>query len=271
MTIPISADCHLHTAFSGDCDAPMEDMVEAGIRQGLTTMCFTEHMDMDFPPGSGFDFELDTDAYYRGFLNCREKYKSRIRLLFGVELGLLPHLAQFHRDFLKKYPFDFVIGSSHAVHGQDPYYPPYYQGRTEQEAYLEYFHSITENIRAFSDFDSYGHIDYVVRYGPEKNKHYTYEAYREVLDEILGLLIEKGIGLECNTGGYKYGLGEPNPSEEILRRYRSLGGELLTIGSDAHDPAGIAHNFHQAKELLKCCGFKYYTVFSKRAGTQFLL
>lgn len=161
----------------------------------------------------------------------REKYQDQIELLFGIELGLQPHLAETHRNYLNEWPFDFVIGSSHVVHGKDPYYPAFYEGKEEAQAYREYFESILENLAVFDEMDVYGHIDYVVRYGPNKNQYYSYEAYRELLDEILKTLIRKNIGLELNTAGYKYGLGHPNPTEAVLKRYAELGGEILTIGS----------------------------------------
>ena len=86
----------------------------------------------------------------------------------------------------------------------------------------------------------------------------------DTLDEILKTLIHNGIGLECNTAGFKYGLGQPHPSMEILKRYKDLGGELLTLGSDAHAPCHIAYDFQKASDLLKTCGFKYYTIFKER-------
>ena len=137
-------------------------------------------------------------------------------------------------------------------------------GKTESQAYLEYFESILENLAVFDEMDVYGHIDYVVRYGPNKNQHYTYEAYREVLDEILKALIRKDVGLELNTAGYKYGLGHPNPTEAILKRYMELGGEILTIGCDGHAPEQLAWDFEKIPALLKECGFRYYTVFEER-------
>ena len=103
-----------------------------------------------------------------------------------------------------------------------------------------------------------------MRYGPNQNRDYCYTAFREILDEILKTLVDKQIALECNTAGFKYGLGHPNPTEEILRRYRELGGELLTLGSDAHQPKHLAYDFARAGELLKTCGFQYYTVYKKR-------
>ena len=137
----------------------------------------------------------------------------------------------------------------------------------EKEAYEEYFSSILENLEAFSDFDAYGHIDYVVRQGPDKNKNYNYATYAEVLDEILKMLIRMDKALEVNTAGFKYGLGHPNPHEDILKRYRELGGEIVTIGSDAHAPERIAADFDRTCSILKKCGFRYHAIFRKRKPT----
>ena len=109
-----------------------------------------------------------------------------------------------------------------------------------------------------------GHLDYVVRYGPNKNTFYSYEKYKELFDEILKTLIAKGKGIECNTAGFKAGLNHPHPTEEILKRYRELGGEILTLGSDAHQTVHLAYHFSAIGDLLKSCGVRYYTVFKDR-------
>lgn len=267
MQTGILSDIHLHSSFSGDSDAPMETMIRAGIQKGLQRMCFTEHLDLDYPcpPEDPIDFSLDTQAYVAHFSEMKEKYTGQIELLLGIELGLQPHLLRPYSDLLSSYPFDFVIGSSHTAYGKDPYYAEsFFFGRSEQEAYRCYFNSILENLQVFSDIDTYGHIDYVVRYGPTQNKHYSYQAYRQVLDEILRTLIQKGIGLEVNSGGLKYGLGHPNPCEEVIARYRQLGGEIITVGSDAHSPEFLAYEFPRIAQILKACGFSHYTVFRGR-------
>ena len=130
--------------------------------------------------------------------------------------------------------------------------------------YLEYFESILENLSVFRDFDVYGHIDYVVRYGPNKNKNYSYHKFQDVIDEILRTLITMGKGIEINMAGFKYGLSHPNPTEEILKRYRQMGGETLTTGADAHLPEHVAYDYNRLKDLLLAAGFSYYTVFEKR-------
>lgn len=263
----ITSDCHLHSSHSGDSETPMEEMILQGISQGLTTMCFTEHNDFDYPDspeGSGNIFLLNTDSYLYDLASLKEKYADKIRILFGVELGLQPQVMRENAVLAKSHEFDFIIASSHVCHGKDPYYPSFYEGRSEEEAYREYFESILENIKKFSNFDVYGHLDYVVRYGPNMDTYYSYEKYRDILDEILSLLIDKGKGIEVNTGGLKRGMKELHPCMGILKRYRELGGEIITVGSDSHDALHIAEHFDKAAEVLKECGFEYYTIFEKR-------
>ena len=262
----IKHDFHLHTNNSNDSDTPMAQMIERGIELGLSAMCFTEHMDMDFPRTETDtpSFEVDTDTYHAELCTLKEKYRKQINILFGVELGLQPQLVQRHKDYVDRYPFDFIIGSSHVAEGLDPFYPPYYEGRTEDEAYQAYFEDELNNIRLFNTYDIYGHLDYIVRYGPNKNQFYTYQKFSDIIDEILRELISRGKGIEVNTGGLKYGLGHPNPTEDIIKRYRELGGEIITIGSDAHIPQYVAYEFARVESILQQSGFRYYTVFENR-------
>ena len=255
-------DTHMHCRFSGDSAAEPEEMILSAIRKRLDGVCFTDHIDWDYPGPTPFHF--DPEKYFAVLKPLSEKYKGRISVHIGAELGLQPHLKQRYDAFLSMGDFDQVIGSSHVVHGFDPYYPDYYAGKTEDEAYLEYFESILENLAVFGNFDVYGHIDYVVRYGPNKNAYYSYEKFKDVIDEILRTLIAKGKGIELNMAGFKYGLNHPNPTEAILKQYRRLGGEILTIGSDAHAPDQVAYDYQKIYTILKEAGFTHYTVFQKR-------
>lgn len=113
-------------------------------------------------------------------------------------------------------------------------------------------------------FDSFGHLDYAVRYAPHQNDFYDYRHLSQWIDPLLKILIENGKSLECNTGGFKYGLGQPNPCRKILMRYRELGGEMITIGSDAHTPEYVGYAFDTCRELLSDCGYRYFTVYHGR-------
>lgn len=265
MSETILWDCHMHSFFSGDSQTPTETMIQDAIRRGLSGICFTEHLDPDYPPTPANDeFHLELPEYQEHVAMLREKYADQIQVRFGIEIGLQPHLADQFHELLASYPFDFVIGSSHAVHGYDPYYGSFFEGRKESECYMEYFESILENLAVFSEMDVYGHIDYVVRYGPNKNREYSYGRYKDILDEILKTIIRKGCGIELNTGGFHYGLGEPNPCRAIIKRYCEMGGEIITVGADAHDPSKIAYDFDKAREILIDAGFRHYTVFKDR-------
>lgn len=265
--MPIKSDYHLHSHFSGDSDAPMEAMILRAVELGFTQMCFTEHMDFDYPVTSETPsglFEVNTDSYLFDLLRYREKYADQIRVCFGIELGMQPHLSAKNARYVKAHDFDFVIASTHVVKRTDPYYPSYFEGRSDEEAYRSYFEETLANMRSFTDYDVYGHIDYVIRYGQTKDRDYCYEKYQDLFDQMIDLLLSHKKGIEINTGGLRKGLQEAHPCTEFLRRYRKKGGEIITVGSDAHTPADMGSHFGRAAEILTDCGFSHYCTFEKR-------
>lgn len=263
FSLKVISDYHVHTSFSGDCETAPEIMIQQAIHRGIRHLCLTDHMDYDYTDG-GVLFEFDPKEYFRRLTPLQEKYRDQIDLRIGIELGLQPYLSKKHHNLAFSYPFDFVIGSIHLVHTRDPYFPSFFENREESQAYQEYFECALQNLEAYSNFDTFGHLDYVVRYGSNQNRDYTYQKYQEILDEILRTLIRKDIGLEINTGGYKYGLGAPNPCREVIIRYRELGGRIITFGSDAHDPVYLGYEMDRAFSLAKACGFESYFIFQNR-------
>ncbi len=257
------ADCHLHTEFSTDSTTKMETQVLRAIELGMKHMCITDHMDFDFPGG---EFSFDTGDYVPMVLELREKYKNQIYIALGVELGLQYHLKDRINEYLKKYPFDFAIGSLHLLHGEDPYHGAIFERLGDEEAYREYFREIHRVLQQCPDVDTFGHLDYVVRYGKKKAENYSYRKFSDEIDAILKILRDKGIALEVNTAGFKT-LGFTNPHSDIITRYRQFGGEMITIGSDGHVPEYLGHRFGELKAMLNRCGFEYYTIFKKRKAT----
>ena len=258
------ADCHVHSSFSSDSETPVEAMIEKAIAQGRKYFYLTDHHDLDYPIGEdGRDFILPLERYTTRLEQLRAQYASQIEVRIGVELGLMAQIQEKTEAFAASYPFDFIIGSSHLVHGQDPYYAEYYQGKTERQAYEEYFLSILENVKTFDCFHVYGHLDDVIRYGPNKDKFYQPLDYYDIFKELLTSLVDHGKGIEINTGSLYKGFSYPHPHESILKWYRQLGGEIVTVGSDAHTPQYLGHGFRQAAALLQSCGFRYYTIFSE--------
>lgn len=261
----MKADFHMHTSFSSDSDTKPEEMIKQSIKLGLNTICFTDHYDKDYPRyKEKEEFQLETKRYFSEMKELQERYKNQIDIRIGVETGLQPHLGEFWNEFTKKYPFDFVIGSVHVVDGQDPYYGDFFEGRTDEEAYRQTFEETLIDIKQNSHFDVLGHIDYIVRYGKTKAEQYSYKKHADIIDEILKCLIQHGKGIELNTAGLKYGLGFCHPHPDIIKRYKELGGEIITIGSDGHRPEHIAYDFQKVSDILKSCGFKVYTEFKGR-------
>lgn len=266
----IQADMHMHTWFSTDSEACPCDMADETVRKGLKTICFTDHFDKDDLEW-GEEGIFDVDAYFVEMQKLQEEYAGKLNIRIGIELGLRTYLKDYYEELTKKYPFDFVIGSVHNVPYKkdaegnilytDPAAEKLFTDRTDKEAYRLMMETTLENVRTSDCFQTLGHLDYVVRYGKSREKEYSYTDYADIIDEILKLLIEKEKGLEVNSAGLKYGLPFAHPHPDVLKRYRELGGEIITIGADAHKPEHIAYDFAKAEEILKSCGFKYYTEF----------
>ena len=256
------ADCHMHSFFSSDSEAPTEEMVKRAVELGLPAICLTDHYDMDYSTG---EFQLDTPAYAAKIRELQEKYRDKIDIRFGVELGLQLHLKERMEEYVNAWPFDYVIGSMHVIDGKDPYYEDAFPDWTAEELYRAYFRATAENIRFFHNFQTLGHLDYVVRYGKHREQEYSYGRFADEIDEILRYLIEHGKGLEVNTAGLKYGLPFAHPPPDVLKRYKKLGGEIITVGADAHKPEHVGYDFNIVDNILEACGFKYYAEFIKRA------
>lgn len=275
----IFSDFHMHSCFSSDSEARMEDMVKGAIDKGLNMICFTDHYDFLYPSldVETWSFTFCVEDYFKMISDLKEQYRGQIEILTGVELGLRnePAIREKTRAFYKKmvneFPFDFVIGSTHVLENTDPYYDAYWIGKTKETGLRDYFTSIKENASFYSCFDVYGHLDYMIRYVRDTEKDYNASDYQDILDEALKKLIVSGKGIELNTSGFKYGLNRPHPKMEILKRYKELGGTILSIGSDAHKPEHLAYDFKKAKNLLNELGFSYYTIFKERKPVQIKL
>ena len=259
----IYSDYHMHTNYSSDSDATVESMIEKAISLGLKEIAITDHLDYQYPDPE-FPFLLDYDAYTAKINDMKQKYDGKIIIRKGVEFGLQAHIKKETDDFYKNGTFDFVIGSTHCVKGLELYGNYFYNGKTQHNAYLEYFEDLYNNVKIYDCFNVYGHMDYVNRYGNYDNRNLNYIEFREIIDEILKLLIKKDKGIELNTSGIKYGLGYIHPKIEIIKRYKELGGEIITIGSDAHSPEYVASHIKDAYEILRNVGLKAFTIFEKQ-------
>ena len=253
-------DYHMHTNVSYDGRMTAMQAVDTAVKVGLKEICFTDHLDYDpLNPESKLQYELEKYSAAYDYLTHKD-----LKIRRGMEFGMLLDNQEMLLKKTSERHYDFVIGSAHVCDKADPYFPEYWKDKTEYEGTYRYFEYILECINVFDDFDVFGHVDYIVRYGPTKAENYSYQKYQEILNEILKTLISKNIGLELNTAGLKYGLGFAHPHMDILKKYREFGGEIITVGSDGHKPEHLAYDFHKVPSILKEAGFHYYTIFKNR-------
>ncbi|MBB6454141.1 histidinol-phosphatase (PHP family) [Salirhabdus euzebyi] len=249
-------DYHMHSNFSADCKVSMEEMVKAAITKGLKEICFTEHIDYDYPDQS-ITFDLDTEAYTKKVEAMRQKYGTSISIKKGVELGVQPHVIQHYEKLLEKEHFDFIICSMHATSRLDLHSGTFFENKTLHMAYEEYYTELLACIKSFNMYNILGHLDLVKRYKYENGVHH----FLDVIEEIFKVIIPEGKGIEINTSGYKYGMNRALPSKDILQLYKDMNGEIITLGSDSHSPVTLGAYFDESIALLKELGFSYIATF----------
>jgi histidinol-phosphatase (PHP family) len=268
-------DYHIHTRFSCDSEAGMDEVCEAAIHRGIREIAITDHA--DFGPEDPPRY-FQPRQYMDSIRQCREKYGDRLIIRAGVEIGE-PHIfTQEAQSILAAGEFDFVIGSAHYAAASAPS-----GGAADSEtlqcawkksffdqplaaAYESYFRQVVR-LAAKGDFDILGHLDLVKRDAHKFGMPYDGpEPYSDMIRTALRSCIDRGKGIEINTSSlYKNrGMPEPCPSMEILQWYREIGGEILTIGSDAHSPDRVGSHFDAACEMARTAGFKRLATFERR-------
>lgn len=251
-------DSHMHTEVSADSAMKAADALERAAKLGVGAV-FTEHEDMDFPGEK--DFTFSPEDYWKKYEALRGEGE---RLRLGVELGMQEGLAEKNRAFVKKAPFDQVIGSIHTLLGFDLYYETLYEGREKDEVYRLYLRAMASCVRSHGAFiDILAHIDYIARYAAYRDAELTYAVYGEEIDEVLAALIETDTVLELNTRRFDAPQGKAS-LVPIFRRYRELGGREVTLGSDAHDARAVAFAFCEAQDLAESLGLRIVTFFARR-------
>lgn len=251
-------DQHLHTIFSPDGSSPMEEYCKHAEKTGCSALTFCDHLDIGYPDPK-FESSIDPAAYIESFSQCRSAHPS-LQLGLGIEAGYVPDASLRTAMFLTMLPLDFVINSVHVVQGLDPYFPEYFSEKTREQAYQAYLEAVFDSLDAPYDFSVLGHITYVSRSAPYLSPAIQWREFPDLLDAILMRTIYLGKGLELNTSSLKR-IDTPMPSAGILRRYRELGGEIVTIGSDAHNSNRLCADFDRATDILADCGFRYYALF----------
>ncbi|KRQ86104.1 Histidinol-phosphatase [Caloramator mitchellensis] len=252
-------DCHIHTEFSSDSKMKLVSSYERA-RELNMGLIVTDHMDLKYPDEGKFQF--DVDRYFEEYYRLRNDY-----LLIGIELGLRTDCINENRMLVQKYPFDYVIGSVHVVDGVDIFQEGFYENREKKISYGHYLNFMFDCVKNGEFFDSLGHIDYVTRYSRYDDTELYYDEFSDLIDEILKIVAEREKAVELNTRRLDNKIAAQNMLN-ILKRFKELGGQVVTIGSDAHDTNSIGRNFEAAKEIVSMSGLR--TVYFKERKIQFI-
>lgn len=256
-------DFHLHSEHSMDSIASMEDMVLSAISKNFKSICFTDHVDLD-STAQRIDFSFRESDYFRNINKVKYKYIKDIEVLAGVEIGMQLHLFERYNKLITDYPFDFVLMSIHSVNQMDISGDGFLEGLDPLLALENYYNDMYNSINNYNNFDIVGHFDYIDRYFSDYDKIPRYDEYYYLVRKILELIIKNGKGIELNTAGMRYGLKYFHPKIQILKLYKELGGEIITIGSDAHRPQDLGYEYRTAERLLSDLNFRYIYLFKDR-------
>ena len=252
-------DYHLHTKVSYDSNADPEQMLKAAVDAGLKEICFTDHLDYD-PLGKNKNLTFTTEAYEAAYGQMEH---PSLKIRRGFEFGLLRDNQQTLRQDLERRNFDFVIGSLHFADNLDPYFDAFWENKTIDQAEQIYMEDVLACVQAHTDFDVLGHLTFLSKaWANPVKRPMKLEVYREIADEIMKELIRKDKGMEINTSG-KDPCGVFLPSKEYLLRFKELGGKIVTVGSDAHNPERVGQYCGDACRLVSEI-FGYVCTFENR-------
>lgn len=253
-------DYHVHTNCSHDAFYTPREQLEAAAKLGITELCFTDHIDFDTPNAHIIMPPADLTYLKQQLLGIYPEYKG-ITVKIGAEISLgNAECARLAGEYIAPHDLDFTIGSVHTVQGVDTYYHEYFAGKTKQDAYFAYLQTIFDSITHCDFMCVLGHYDFVAKYAPFEERKMTLSVSKELFEGIFDNLIKRGKGIEINTSAWG---NDPSWGLDILKLYRELGGEYVTIGSDAHKPERVGRRLLEAVTLARTAGIRYVATFDK--------
>lgn len=264
-------DNHTHSNFSPDSKITVGDAVKTALQKGLMGIAITDHYDVDAPSRDQefiFNPAEQQAEIDRVLWEMRDTVMgSGFQVMKGIEVGLQSASMEKIKNFTSQYTFDTVIASIHFIDGGDPYMGTYYGDKDFRQAYGHALEEMYNTALAYRDFDIIGHYDYVARYSPYGPgcRDITLAQFGDWLEPLLKFLAQEGKTFELNTKTYMNHKGYvPQLDTAILRRFRELGGEALSFGSDAHNVERLGDKFEYYAHVAKECGFRYLVYFKER-------
>ncbi len=256
------SDYHTHTRFSIDGEAEIYDSCRAAIAKGFSEIAFTDHEDIYSL--QKYDYVLNCAELYPALLEAREHFCGQLRVVIGAELGQPMANPAAARNFIREHPeLDFIIGSIHNMeHDLDVYYYNF-RKHAPAQVYDHYLDRLME-LASDYDYDVIGHITYPLRYMAEAGFAIDMHPFLEKIEALYRTVVRRGKGIELNVSGLRQSMQTTMPTPMLLKLYRDCGGEILTIGSDAHRACDVGSFIRTGQEIALECGFTTVTSFENR-------
>lgn len=258
-------DHHVHTTYSPDADDTMDAICQQGIQTGLACMSITDHCECQSYWTDGYAEQIRASLNQAQALtaHCAE---HGLLLLHGVEMGQPTQDLRAAQDLLSL-PWDVVLASLHNNPGAPDFYFLDYARMTFAQIHTtleQYFACLYEMVR-WDGFDVLAHMTYPIRYiTGDCCIPVDLSPYWDVISATLETLARNGKALEINTSGLRQHIGACLPDDPIVRRFRELGGQLVSIGSDAHCTADLGAGLREGYALARRCGFTEICYFQNR-------
>lgn len=268
-------DCHTHTANSPDGQNTVAEHCERAIELGLKAMAITDHCEVNrYYEAEHYEIRPDEKYHDYNFKVCyenslvetaraKEIYKGKLNLICGIELGQSAYDAELSEKLISDDRIDFVIGSLHELPGRDDFAFIDYTKEDVNKLMEQNFTEIL-NMCHLGKFDVLGHLTYALRYASNYGVKIDLKPFDEIITDIFRAVIFNGKGIEINTSGLRQKYGKTFPTYEYIKLYRDLGGEIITIGSDAHTTEDLGKGISDGIALAKKAGFNRIAYFIKR-------
>ncbi|MDR1927315.1 MAG: histidinol-phosphatase HisJ family protein [Oscillospiraceae bacterium] len=258
-------DLHTHTDNSFDGSHSATLLCEKAVEKGLRAVAFTDHVEMDFFREQHFDRTAQQSFFE--IVRARSAFRGRLIVCAGVELGEPTYAPAEAEALLQHYSYDVVIGSIHNLRNKkDFWFLPYEKYDDTMIAALlrEYFDELLA-LAQWGKFDILAHVTYPLRYiCGEHGFAVDLRGYAAQIDAILEAAVKNQLALEINTSGLRQKLGKTMPEESIVRRFKALGGERITVGSDAHYAEHLGAGIEEGLALALRCGFNRTVLYQNR-------
>lgn len=260
-------DLHTHTDNSFDGHHSTMYLCETACMNGLRAVAFTDHLEMDAFYKGNFD-RTAIQSYFE-IAKARSAFSGKLMVCVGAELGQAVYNKPLSEKLIEMMNYDFIIGAIHNLPDmQDFYYMDFSDESIDYMDLLRQYFEWELKLAKWAKFDTLAHLTYPLRYiVGNYGKNVDMSRFSEIIDEILLTLIRNKTALEINTAGLRKAIGVTSPDEDIIRRYKELGGKLITIGSDAHYAEHLGAGIEQGYELALKCGFDKVAVYQGRTPT----